>query len=299
VKSGQTVLFVVGISAVFLACESESARRMTARQHQLDQELAEKMQFVLHLNEFKRHVDVLDKELTALRAQHFRPSPEELSHLLSGESLKTLELKTEGNTLRVSLGGEGGAPQLMAALRALGRAEQTLVLKQISIASQAWSADLELPPEVSTSVKQKASPKSVPFTAEPLPEPSYFETSAQAQQRVRLQQTEQKLAELDKVISGARVSKERKEEIEAQIRVLKELRPEGRLVGQRPFVEALFDGPTPKLATGVARFQADRLELSSFGQGNAAHLRASLAAIGTVLQADADIIVLGLQPSSP
>jgi hypothetical protein len=296
VKSGQTVLLVVGISAVLLACESESARRMAARQRQLDQELSEKLELVMNLGGLRRHVEGLEKELMALRAQHFRPGPEELSRLLSGESLKKLEIKTEGNTLHLSLGGEGGAPKLVAALRALGRAEQTLVLRHITVAPPAWSAELELPAEASAPVKPRVSPKSAPSSEAPIPEPSFFETSAQEEQRVRLRQSEQKIAELDKILAEAR---QRKEEIEAQLRVLKAQSPEGRLVGQRPFVEALFDGPTPKLLTGVARFEADRLELSNFGQGDATQLRASLAGIGTVLQADTDIIVLGLKHASP
>jgi hypothetical protein len=49
----------------------------------------------------------------------------------------------------------------------------------------------------------------------------------------------------------------------------------------------------------VVRFQGDRIELSKLGPGDAAKRLASLAEVGKVLQADADVIVLGMTAPSP
>ena len=298
-KRRQSIVFVVGIVAGLVGCEDEAGRWLAMRQKQVDLEFTQKMEVIQSLNELRHQLEELEKELAALRAQRVRPGPEELSRLLAGEPLTTQEFKPEGDVLHVRLGGAGGAPRLLSALRALGRAEQTLVLKQVSVEPSAWTAELELPPDPSLAVKKKVRPSRAPYVPKPLPEPGLFETATHEKQREKIRETEKKIAELDRVIDELRKLRERQEASEAQLRALKELKPERQLVGQRPIVEALFGGPRPKLTTGVARFQEDRLELRNLGRGDAARRRASLEAIGPVLEADADFMVIGLTRPTP
>jgi hypothetical protein len=182
----------------------------------------------------------------------------------------------------------------MKALQALAPWERALVLKRMSVEPRGWSAELEVPAEPPPFVQEKSPMAWGP--ASPMPPRNLFETLTQgtelSRKEERLRQTQQRVAQFDKVLGEVVKLSQRKMGIEAQVRALKAVRPGERLVGQRAVVEALFGGKAPRLATGVAEFQGARLTLKALGAGDAAKRLASLAEVGRVLQSDADAVVL-------
>jgi hypothetical protein len=293
----KAAFFVLCVGATLLGCgEGEQSRWLAYRQRHLDLELAEKVEIAQNLNERRRELDVLEQQLVELRADLNRPSGEELSRRLAGLGLETMTFREEAGVLGLRLGDSGGAPGLMAALRALHASERVLALKRVSVEPKAWSVELEVPAEPKPSVQEKPSMGRRPEPTNPMPRASFLEALYGSDKLSRLQdrlrQTEQRIAELDKVLGEVVRLNQRKVDIEAQVNSLKVVKPGERLVGQRALVEALFSGRKPRLATGVVEFQGDRLTLKGLGSGDAAKRLASLAEVGRVLQADTDAIVL-------
>jgi hypothetical protein len=292
VKRGQTVLIALGISAGLLGCESRSSELLKSQERQVELELAEKTEILQNANEYRQQVEVLEQELTALQAQRFRPTPMDLGLLLDKEPLTKMAVRFEEGTMHLRLDGAGGGPGLVATLRALGRAEQTFVLRQVSVAPTAWAAELELPPEPSTPEEKRTRRDVHTSSARPLPPPGLFESKESEQRRVKILTIQSKIADLDKSFAEMALLLDRRNTLEARLRVLKQLKPQAHLVGQRPVIEALFGGPRPRLTRGMARFQADQLVLSELGEGDEARRLTSLSEVGKVLQANAETIVL-------
>lgn len=292
----KAALFVVCVSALLLGCEGEQSRWLAQRQSQLDLELAEKMAIAENLNERRRELALLEQQLVELKAGLNRPSAEDLSRRLAGLGLETLTFREEEGVLSLRLGGSGGAPGLMAALRALAASERAIALKRVSVEPKGWSVELQVPAEPKPSVEEKSHRGWTREPTSPMPRAGVLEAIVEndrlSQRQQRLRMTEQRIAELEKVIGEVVRLNQLRVGIEAQMRALKELNPGERLVGQRALIEALFSGKKPRLVTGVAEFEGQRLTLKGLGSGDAAQRLASLAEVGRVLQADAEAIVL-------
>jgi hypothetical protein len=292
----KAALFVVCVGTVLLGCEGEQSRWLAHRQRQLDVELAEKMEIAQNLNERRRGLAFLEQQLVELKAGLNRPSAEDLSRRLAGLGLETLTFREEGGVLSLRLGGSGGAPGLMGALRALAASERAIALKRVSVEPKAWSVELEVPAEPKPFVEEKSFRGWPREPTSPMPRAGVLEAIVEndklSQKQQRLRMTEQRIAEFEKVIGEVIRINQLRVGIEAQVRALKELNPGERLVGQRVLVEALFSGKKPRLATGVVEFEGHQLTLKGLGSGDAAKRLASLAEVGRVLQADAEAIVL-------
>ena len=107
--------------------------------------------------------------------------------------------------------------------------------------------------------------------------------------------TEQRIAQLDKVVGEIVKLHQRKAGLEAQVNALKEPSPGNRLVGQRTLIEALFGGTKPRITTGTVELQGGQFTLKGLGPGDAAKRLASLADMGRVLQSGPDAVVISLQ----
>lgn len=292
----KAALFVLCTGATLLGCEGEYSRWLEHRQRQLDVTLAEKAEIAQNLNERRRELDVLEEKLAGLRARLNRPSAEDLTRLLSGQRLETLTFREEGRVLHVRFGGSGGASRLLAALRALTTSERAIVLKRVSVEPRAWSVELEVPAAPALVIEEKPFQGGPLAPSWPMPEPGFFasifEPDSRSRRRRLIQDTERRIAELDKVLGEVLRLNQRKAGLEAEARALEELNTGERLVGQRALVEALFGGGKPRLVTGVAEFQARQLTLRGLGQGDAAKRLAALAGVGQVVEAGTDAIVI-------
>jgi hypothetical protein len=297
----KAAFFVTCLGTALLGCgEGQQGKWLDQRQRHLDVELAEKRELAQHLNERRQELQVLEEELAALKVGLSRPSAEDLTRRLSGPGLDTLNVREEQGALAISLGGTGAAPRLLEALRALSASERALTLKSVTVEHRRWAAELEAPAEPKAepkpAAKEKIAKDGPMLSSGPMPQAGLLERVFEGDDTVRrkrqLAETEQRIAELDKVLFAVRLLNQRKVGLEAKIRTLKELNPRERLVGQRPLVEALFGGKKPRLKLGVAEFQGTRLTLKGLETGDAAKRLASLAEVGPVLQSDADTIVL-------
>lgn len=292
----KAAVFVLCASVSLSGCESEQGRWLAQRQRQLDLALAEKAEIAQNLNERRRELDVLEERLAGLRARLNRPSAEDFTRLLSGQRLESLTFREEAGVLHVRFGGSGGASRLLAALRALSASERAIVLKRVSVEPRAWSVELEVPAVPRPSVQATPYRAGLPVPMSPMPPPGFFaslhEPGSVSRQREFIRRTEQRIAELDKVLGEVSRLYQRKAEAEAHLRALEELGVGGRLAEQRALVEALFGGRKPRLLTGVAEFQGRQLTLRGLGQGEAAKRLASLSQVGQVVEAGTDAIVI-------
>jgi hypothetical protein len=299
----KAAFFVTCLGTALLGCgEGQQGPWLEQRQRRLELELAEKMELAQHLNERRQELRNLETELAALKAGLGRPDAEELTRALSIPGVDRLNVHEQQGTVTLSLGGTGGARQLLEVLRmgALSASERALALKSVTVEHRRWAAELETPatpkPEPKPAAQEKIAKDGPMGSANVMPKASLLERISEGDElerrRRQVEQTEQRIAELDKVLLAVRMLNQRKVGLEAQVRALKELNPRERLVGQRPLVEALFGGKKPRLTVGVAEFQGSRLTLKALEKGDAAKRLASLAEVGPVLQSDADTIVL-------
>jgi hypothetical protein len=295
----KAAFFVTCLGTTLLGCgNGEQGRWLEQRQRRLDLELSERVDITRNLTERREELKALEQELAGLKAGLSRPNAEELSRQLAGPGLDTLTVREEQGVLAISLGGTGAAPRMLEALRALSASERALALKSVTVEHRRWAAELEVPAEPKAEPRPAAQQKIAkdgPMGGT-MPKAgildSLLEGDELARRRRQVEDTERRIAELDKVLLAVRMLNQRKANLEAQVHVLKAVNPGERLVGQRPLVEALFGGKKPRLKLGVAEFQGTRLTLKELGLGDAAKRLASVSEVGKVLQSDADTLVL-------